>query len=100
MPKLMARQLFLSYSSKDKETAIGLQSDLEDFEWTVWRDEVDIAAGTQWSSAIDTSLRDPAAVVVLVFENSATSAWRRAIPAIGPVSSCGTDTAVSRNRRV
>jgi hypothetical protein len=75
MPKPMAKQLFLSYSSKDKRLAIGIQRDLEALQWTVWRDEISIGAGTQWSSAIDTSLRASAAVVVLVTRNSATSAW-------------------------
>lgn len=71
----MHRQLFLSYSSNDRTIARRLQRSFEALGWKVWRDEVAIAAGAEWPSAIDMGLRDSAAVVVLISQNSAGSAW-------------------------
>src|SRR4051812_10230879 len=67
--------VFLSYSRKDQKYARAIESELVDFGWEVWRDEVSISAGSLWRTEIDTGLRKANAIVLIVSSSSMASNW-------------------------
>src|SRR5262245_49799205 len=50
-------QVFVSYSSKDKDFALQLVSDLERF-YDVWIDKGELEGGLEWEQMIDAALQE------------------------------------------
>lgn len=64
---------FVSYSRADSEFALKLASDLRANGASVWLDQLDIAAGARWDSAIEDALRRSARVIVLLSPKAVAS---------------------------
>lgn len=67
-------QVFVSYSSKDKDFALQLVSDLERF-YDVWIDKGELEGGLEWEQMIDAALQECAVFVVIVSAASNASNW-------------------------
>lgn len=67
-------QVFVSYSSKDKDFALQLVSDLERF-YDVWIDKGELEGGLEWEEMIDAALQECAVFVVIVSPASNGSNW-------------------------
>lgn len=67
-------QVFVSYSSKDKDFALQLVSDLERF-YDVWIDKGELQGGLEWEEMIDAALQECAVFVVIVSPASNGSNW-------------------------
>lgn len=67
--------LFVSYSSRDIEVCDILESDLEGMGFEVWRDRSDIRGGEDWARAIESSVGQAYALLVLVSRHSIISEW-------------------------
>jgi hypothetical protein len=64
---------FVSYSRSDSEFALRLAKDLRALGAEVWLDQLDIAAGTRWDSAIEAALRGSNRVLVLLSPKAVAS---------------------------
>ena len=64
---------FVSYSRADSEFALKLASDLRANGASVWLDQLDIAPGARWDSAIEDALRRSARVIVLLSPKAVAS---------------------------
>lgn len=64
---------FVSYSRSDSEFALRLAKDLRALGAVVWLDQLDIAAGTRWDSAIEEALRGSTRVLVLLSPKAVAS---------------------------
>ena len=64
---------FVSYSRADSEFALKLASDLRANGASIWLDQLDIAAGARWDSAIEDALRRSARVIVLLSPKAVAS---------------------------
>ncbi len=67
--------VFMSYSSKDYETAIDLKQRLEAVGFTVWLDTNKLEAGARWKTEILDAIRTCSAMVVIATPQSAGSHW-------------------------
>ena len=77
--------IFISYSSQDRETAGLLADALVQFGWSVWRDR-DIAPGEEWSRVMEKALTSSRCVIVLWSSASVDSgrfAAKRCSPSSG-----------------
>ena len=72
MPK---KRVFISYSHKDEQAAVDIQSALEAAGVATWRDAVSIEPGAVWSRSIEDALRAARAVVVLISRSSTRKSW-------------------------
>lgn len=70
----MARQIFISYSRKDKEFTQQLSKDLIDAGHEVWFDP-SLKAGEDWESVIETKIKESDQVIVILSSNSLGSKW-------------------------
>ena len=70
----MARQIFISYSKKDRKFANKLADDLEKNDHRIWIDR-EIGGGQQWRKTIEQNLDDSASMIVVVSKNSTKSRW-------------------------
>jgi len=64
---------FVSYSRADSEFALKLASDLRANGASIWLDQLDIAPGARWDSAIEDALRRSARVIVLLSPKAVAS---------------------------
>jgi hypothetical protein len=64
---------FVSYSRADSQFAVKLASDLRANGASIWLDQLDIAPGARWDSAIEDALRRSACVIVLLSPTAAAS---------------------------
>jgi hypothetical protein len=67
-------QIFLSYSSVDRDFAERLMDDLENF-YSVWIDREDIKGGLQWEQAIEAAILNCAVFMIIVSPASNGSEW-------------------------
>ncbi len=68
-------RIFISHSSRDKEFASRLVSDLKEMGHSVWLDEVDIRVGQCIMSEIENGLSSADYVVIVLSPNSVNSGW-------------------------
>lgn len=71
----MNHDVFISYSSQDKEAAQAICHILEQNEIRCWMAPRDIPAGAEYGDLIDEAIKSATIVVVLFSENAATSLW-------------------------
>ncbi len=71
----MEHDVFISYSSLDKEAANALCHTLEDCKIRCWIAPRDIPAGTQYGDLIDEAIKKSKVVVILFSETAAISPW-------------------------
>jgi hypothetical protein len=71
----MGKKVFISHSSKDKNFARKLATDLQDRGYSPWLDEWKILAGQSIPQEISSALRDSDFVLVLLSVNSVNSHW-------------------------
>ncbi|HIE25277.1 MAG TPA: toll/interleukin-1 receptor domain-containing protein, partial [Anaerolineales bacterium] len=71
----MARNIFLSYSRKDKDFAKKVAEDLEEAGHDVWWDITDIDGGDRWAKEIQEGLNQSQILVLIVSSNSVVSEW-------------------------
>jgi hypothetical protein len=64
---------FVSYSRADSEFALKLASDLRANGASIWLDQLDIAPGARWDSAIEDALRGAARVIVVLSPKAVAS---------------------------
>lgn len=67
--------VFLSYSTKDHHFAELAGIKLAEKGITLWRDQGQLRAGSEWRGAIERGISDSIAVVVALSENSAESSY-------------------------
>lgn len=67
-------QVFISYSSKNREFALKLADSLERF-YSTWIDREGIWGGLEWENAIEEALKEAAVFVVIVSPSSNESDW-------------------------
>jgi len=67
--------IFLSYSSRDKDLAMRIATDLKSHSIKVWFDEWEIHIGNSISQKIERGLEDADFVVVLLTKHSVNSGW-------------------------
>jgi TIR domain len=63
------KDIFLSYSRKDKKQASRLKSELENLGYTIWFDEDDILPGQSWELSVKKSIRDSQVVIIGISTN-------------------------------
>ena len=68
--------VFISYTTADREHARRLATALERRGWTVWWDRT-ILPGSDWHAAIETALSNSRCAVVLWSQHSVESNWVR-----------------------
>ncbi|WP_306253269.1 toll/interleukin-1 receptor domain-containing protein [Parvularcula sp. IMCC14364] len=66
--------IFLSYSSDNKQQVRSLSEQLEAEQFSVWWDN-DLRAGNHWIDRIDLELKSATCVIVVWSENSVQSRW-------------------------
>ncbi len=71
----MAKNIFLSYSRKDKAFARKLAKDLENAGHTVWWDLTNIDGGDRWAREIQDGINQSEILAVVVSPNSINSEW-------------------------
>ena len=71
----MNHDVFISYSSQDKEAAQAICHILEQNEIRCWMAPRDIPAGAEYGDLIDEAIKSATIVVVLFSETAATSLW-------------------------
>ncbi|MBR5604544.1 MAG: SUMF1/EgtB/PvdO family nonheme iron enzyme [Bacteroidales bacterium] len=71
----MNHDVFISYSSKNKDTAIAICHVLEENEIKCWMAPRDIPAGSEYGDLIDDAIKCSKVVVVLFSETAANSLW-------------------------
>ncbi len=71
----MEHDVFISYSSLDKEAANALCHTLEDCKIRCWIAPRDIPAGAQYGDLIDEAIKKSKVVVILFSETAAISPW-------------------------
>ncbi|HYM19664.1 MAG TPA: TIR domain-containing protein [Candidatus Kapabacteria bacterium] len=62
--------IFISYSSLDKDKAVRLSQRLRDAGFSIWMDDTDISAAAKWSSAIVRAIEECKVFIVLLSSNS------------------------------
>lgn len=75
--------VFLSYSTKDKERAIDTARALESADWTVWMDRWSLIGGKRYEPTIRKALRRARCVVVLWSAAASESDW---VPGEGDIA--------------
>ncbi len=73
----MSKQILISHSSKDNDSAQRVKKVLEDNGFSCWLDNDNIPAGADFVTKIAEAMRNCDVVVVLVSKNSQTSDWVR-----------------------
>ncbi len=68
------KHIFIAYARKDGRFAETLERNLEDAQFSVWRDP-DIGAGERWRGAIDDAIRDSSALVVIMSPEAKSSEY-------------------------
>jgi hypothetical protein len=68
-----SKRIFIIYSHKDKETALGLANDLKDKGYNPWIDELEIVPGQNWSKAILQAIEQSAVAIFLCSKNTENS---------------------------
>lgn len=71
----MNHDVFISYSSQDKEAAQAICHTLEQNEIMCWMAPRDIPPGSEYGDLIDEAIKKASVVVVLFSETAATSLW-------------------------
>ena len=71
----MAKNIFLSYSRKDKAFARKLAKDLENAGHVVWWDLTHIDGGDRWAREIEEGINQSEILAVIVSPNSINSEW-------------------------
>ena len=69
------KNVFISYSSADKELANRLTALFEDKGIEVFNDDRSVVAGEKWSALLINTLKEANAVLVILSENSRRSKW-------------------------
>src|SRR5438132_1614715 len=69
--------IFISYSSKDRDWAVEFEKDLRTHGLSVWRDESNLPAGSKWEDNLMAGVRDSQHLVVLWSRNAAATDWVR-----------------------
>ncbi len=69
--------VFISYSSIDKDWAAKLETDLTALGLSVWRDQSNLTAGAIWEDNLMTGVRESQHLVVLWSKNAAMTDWVR-----------------------
>src|SRR5437588_8535676 len=69
----MANDVFLSYSSADRERASSLADQLHSSGFSVWMDKTGIDGAMNWSSEIVTALNESQTLLFLISKHSANS---------------------------
>lgn len=72
---IMNHDVFISYSSQDKEAAQAICHTLEQNEIRCWMAPRDIPPGSEYGDLIDEAIKSSTIVVVLFSETAATSLW-------------------------
>ena len=70
-----SKWLFISYSRKNKETALRLAKDLKNYGIAVWLDLLNLEPGTHWDIAIQNALEDSRGLIVLLSIPSVASKY-------------------------
>lgn len=70
---MSTEQYFFSYSRDDGDFVLKLARDLRKAGADVWVDQLDIAAGERWDSAIEQSLKESANMIVVLSPTSVAS---------------------------
>lgn len=71
----MKKDIFISYSSLDKEFATRLSKDLKEKNINVWLDSWDIGYGSNITTEINNGLENSSFLLVILSENSLKSNW-------------------------
>jgi hypothetical protein len=69
----MSRQLFISYSHKDKAFASNIAKDLENEGYDIWLDRTDIQTGSRWDDEIVKGLKTSQVFMVLLSKAAVAS---------------------------
>ena len=69
------KQIFISYSSKDKILAHTIKDKLESHGHGVWLDHKSIASGQIWKDVLNRGLKNTSVMIVIVSKNSLKSKW-------------------------
>ncbi len=69
------KDIFISYSSKDKDKATDLVSALEQFRDGIWIDRFEIDPGESWEEKITEGVENSKCLIILCSENSLNSEW-------------------------
>jgi hypothetical protein len=72
---MLDKQVFISYSSKNREFAIKLYDDLLKNQYPVWMDKKDLEEVEEWKPQIEDNLRRSNRFIVLISPCSVTSKW-------------------------
>ena len=71
------KQIFISYSSKDRSIANTIKEKLENHGHGIWLDYKSITSGQLWKESLNKGLKNTYVMIVLVSENSSKSEWVR-----------------------
>ena len=71
------KDVFISYSSIDKDWAAEFERDLIAHGLSVWRDQSNLTAGTKWEENLMAGVRDSQHLIVLWSKNAAATDWVR-----------------------
>ncbi len=69
--------VFISYSSVDKDWAAQFERDLTARGLRVWRDQSNLTAGAKWEDNLMAGVRDSQHLIVLWSKNAAATDWVR-----------------------